>query len=50
MQMKVFHGALKHMLINYYDVLIIKQEKRELISFSFTIIFFSIILIFNKEI
>ncbi len=35
MQMKVFHGALKHMLINYYDVLIIKQEKRELISFFF---------------
>lgn len=33
--MKVFHGALKHMLINYYDVLIIKQEKRELISFFF---------------
>jgi len=33
MQIKVFHGVLKHMLINYYEVLIIKQEKRELISF-----------------
>lgn len=29
----LFHGVLKHMLINYYEVLIIKQEKRERISF-----------------
>lgn len=36
MQTKVFHGVLKHMLINYYEVLIIKQEKRELISFFFS--------------
>lgn len=48
MQMSVSHSVPKYMLIMYYEILIIRQEKeRAVFALSFFLYFFSITNVFN---